>query len=233
MWFCWLTEADESLYPFWYTAKVSHQRRDSRQGLPNSGTHRTSMQTTTCGTWVLLEISRVSASAHHQLQQVWKPQSKVLMYSLEAGRSLLFTDNFTDDVDTAVLQMSLICLMQHLQSTTICRSLLCQKSWPRPVHLPCCNRLSGYSTQNCLKFTHLGTSLSFPQLSIISPLSLLQMQTPCSHFQSPSQISPASYQSWYLLSFYPPLLCWLQSPLLLLNSTRPFMTGDKNPQWNQ
>lgn len=70
---------------------------------PKRGVHVTSMQTTASGTQVLLENSRVSASAHQQLQQLWEPQTKVLMHSLEAGRSLFFTANFTDDVDTAVL----------------------------------------------------------------------------------------------------------------------------------
>lgn len=69
--------------------------------------------------------------------------------------------------------------------------------------------------------------------SLTSPLPLLQMQTTCSHFQSPSQFNPASYQSWYLLSFHWPSLCRLQAPFLLLNCTLPFMTGDKNLPWNQ
>ena len=68
----------------------------------NRGTPITGLQTTTSGTCVLLENSSLLLHTNI-LQQLWQPQSKVLMNSLEAGRSLVLTVNFTDDVDAAVL----------------------------------------------------------------------------------------------------------------------------------
>lgn len=43
--------------------------------------------------------------------------------------------------------------------------------------------------------------LEFSTVLCHSSLPLLRLQTPCSHFQSPSQFDRTSYHSWYFLPF--------------------------------